>query len=106
MLPRLDLPLTAKTRRGEEGKGATHPVLGRLPDERILTSSSSRVSSDGVTSRSHKIVEFRELDDDGIVVVGMAVKEEGGARRREVSEAREKRRNDSNARRRGSSETP
>ena len=46
-----------------------HPVFGRLPDEVLLASSGGSVTFDRVSPRSYKIVELRELDNEGVIVV-------------------------------------
>ena len=46
-----------------------NPVLGGLTHEVGLVSTSSTVTFGRVTSCSHEIIQFRELDDEGVVVV-------------------------------------
>lgn len=48
-----------------------HPVLGRLSNERVLTSSSARVTLDRVAARSDEVVKLRELNDDRVVIVAV-----------------------------------
>ena len=46
-----------------------HPVLGRLTDEVLLLTTSTRITSGRVSARSHLIVELGEVDHSNIVVV-------------------------------------
>jgi len=46
-----------------------NPVLGGLTHEAGLVPTSSTVTLGRVTSGSHEIIQFRELDDEGVVVV-------------------------------------
>jgi hypothetical protein len=45
------------------------PVLGRLPNKVLLGTTGGRVSLDRMAASPHEIVELRELDDEGVVVV-------------------------------------
>lgn len=45
-----------------------HPVFGCTPYESILISSSRRVSLDRVSSRSHQVEKFGELDNQVVVI--------------------------------------
>jgi hypothetical protein len=47
----------------------THPVLGRLANKGALVATRTGITLDGVSSGSNEIVQFRELDDEGIPVV-------------------------------------
>ena len=46
-----------------------HPVFRGLPYEVLLTPSSCTVASYGMTPRPYQVVQFRQFDDEGIVVV-------------------------------------
>lgn len=46
-----------------------NPVLGRLPNKGVLRSSSTGISHDGVSSSANKVVQPRELNDDGVLEV-------------------------------------
>ena len=45
------------------------PILCRLPDKILLTTSRSTVPLDRAASCSYKVVNLRQLDDESIVVV-------------------------------------
>lgn len=47
-----------------------NPVFRRVTDKACLASTSRTVSLDGVSPRPYNIIELREFDDIGIVVVG------------------------------------
>jgi hypothetical protein len=46
-----------------------HPVLRSIPDEASLGASSRAISFDRVAASSDDIIELRQLDDVGIIVV-------------------------------------
>jgi hypothetical protein len=46
-----------------------HPVFCCLTDEILLSSTSRRVSDDRVTTSTDEVVQLRQLDNEGIVVV-------------------------------------
>jgi len=46
-----------------------NPVLGGLTHEVGLVPTSSTITFGRVTSSSHEIIQFRKLDDKGVVVV-------------------------------------
>jgi hypothetical protein len=45
------------------------PVLGCLPNEGALIASSRGISFDWMTAGSDEIIEFREFDNDSVVVI-------------------------------------
>lgn len=46
-----------------------NPVFGRLADKVLLTASGGRITLDGITFGTDKVVKLRKLDDERIVVV-------------------------------------
>ena len=46
-----------------------YPILCGGPDKILLTTSSRTVSLNGHSSRTYKVIEFGELDYEGIVVI-------------------------------------
>lgn len=49
----------------------THPVLSSLSNKSTLSTTSRRIPHDGVSSRSHQVVQARQLDDEGVVVLSV-----------------------------------
>ena len=54
---------------------ATHPILGRTPDKRVLRPTRRRIPFDRVSTRPDQIEQPRELDDQAVVVVLQAHQE-------------------------------
>lgn len=46
-----------------------HPILGCLTHECALTSTCARVALNGVSSGPYEVIQFGELDDEGVPVV-------------------------------------
>lgn len=45
------------------------PVLCRLPDEVLLSATSSAITSNGMSTGPHEIIELGEFDDERIIIV-------------------------------------
>ena len=46
-----------------------NPVFGRLADKILLTASGGRITLDGITFGTDKIIKLRKLNDERIVIV-------------------------------------
>jgi hypothetical protein len=51
--------------------GETHPVFCCLANESILTTSSTRVTFDRVTTSTNKVIQLGKFDDESIPVVSI-----------------------------------